>query len=117
MNHYLNKVPGTDEWEGVVKWKERLQRINWYNIFVATFTECPEAAEQFDDLPYAKKACFATFPSQLDSVWQVDKRSAGRNGTISLAANRFAVGVPWFYDSFDMLLYGKKTQIEPLAEV
>lgn len=111
MNHYPEKVSGTETWQGEVKWYERVKRINWFNLFVVMYTDCPELAEQFDALPYGKKVCFVPFKPTKDSSWQIDMSADGGTGLVGAAANSFAQGHPWFYDPFDMLLYGKKTQL------
>lgn len=112
MNHNpLNQKIG-DKYADEVKWYERLQRINWYNLFVTMYTERPEIAREFDKLPFEKKACFVPFSSDLDSAWQIDVTAAtGKKIGLWDAVNRFGFGDPWFYDPFDMLLYGKKTSL------
>ena len=105
MNHY------PDFNEAVAKWNERKKRINWYNLFVTAYTESQEFAEQFDELPYGKKVCFVSFKSNLNSAWYINpniRKDLNGFGTI---VNRFAMGAPFYYDVFDMLLYGKKTPL------
>lgn len=107
MNHY----PDFDE--AVAKWNERKQKINWYNLFVTMYTGDKKILEQFDALPYGKKVCFVPFKSNLDSAWYINPEI--RKGLEFWdIVNRFAVGAPFYYDVFDMLLYGKKT---PLIEM
>ncbi len=100
--------------EALLKWNERKQRINWYNLFVTMFTEDEKILEQFSALPYGKKVCFVPFKSDLDSAWyintKIDKAAQAFNENI----NRFGWGYFFYYDLFDMLLYGKKT---PLIEM
>jgi len=105
MNHY----PDRRKAEAV--WYERVHRINWYNLFAVMYTERPEIAAAFDELPYGKKVCFVPFRSELDSSWQIDTKALGKELPLWDAVNRFATGAPFFYDPFDMLLYGKKTQL------
>lgn len=113
MNHYRNFD------EAVVKWNERKQRINWYNLFVTMYTEDKEILEQFDELPHCKKACFVPFKSDLDSAFYINSEYAYRvlNKEIVFGdvVNRYGHGFPvYYYEPFDMLLYGKKT---PLIEM
>lgn len=115
---YMNHYPSFDE--GVTKWNERKQKINWYNIFVMAYTTDEKILEKFDELPHAKKVCFFPFKSDLDSAWyinpEIDKRTP-KNFTpknFGEAILRFAAGTLFYYDVFDMLLYGKKT---PLIEM
>lgn len=113
MNHY----PNFDD--AVKKWNERKQRINWYNLFVTAYTEEYEILEQFDELPYGKKVCFVPFKSDLDSAWYIDCRYINdilkKEVPFWSVTDNFASGFPlYYYDIFDMLLYGKKT---PLIEM
>lgn len=103
--------------EGFVEmWERRKKRINWDNVFVEMYTADPKILEMFDVLPYDKKVCFVPFKSDLDSAWyinpEIDKHEQITNfhGTVI----RFGRGVFFYYDLFDMLLYGKKT---PLIEM
>lgn len=108
MNHY-------PDFDAALKiWEKRKARINWYNLFVTMYTERPENAEKFDQLPFAKKVCFVPFPMNLDSAWQVDPNATGKERPLWDTVNQFGMGNPHFYDMFDMLLYGKKT---PLMEI
>ncbi len=107
MNHYR------DFGEAVAKWNERKARINWYNLFVTMYTEDEKILEQFDALPYGKKACFVPFKSDLDSAWYIN-REITKKKYFWQTINDFAKGIPFYYDPFDMLLYGKKT---PLIEM
>ena len=99
----------TEKKECIQKWKDRKQRINWYNILAVMNTENPDVAEEFDNLPYGKKVCFVPFKSNLDSAFYINPKVIKGNIVIALSNV-----VPMFYDIFDMLLYGKKT---PLIEM
>ena len=108
MNHY-------PDFDAALKiWEKRKKRINWYNLFVTMYTERPENAEKFDQLPFAKKVCFVPFHMDLDSAWQVNPKATGQERPLWDTVNQFGMGNPHFYDMFDMLLYGKKT---PLMEI
>lgn len=104
MNHYR------DFDEALTKWNERKHRINWDNLFVVSFTEDAEILEEFDTLPYAKKVCFTLLKSDLPSAWYINPEIKGDNQLWRLV-NHFGAGSPFYYDPFDMLLYGKKTQL------
>ena len=107
MNHYRNFD------EAVEKWEDRKKRINWYNLFVTMSTENQETLEQFDDLPYGKKVCFVTFKSNLDSTFYLNPKFQ-RGRALSEFTFDISRGLLFYYDPFDMLLYGKKT---PLIEM
>lgn len=104
MNHY------SDVAEAIAKWNERKQRINWYNLFVTAYTESKEFLEEFDSLPYGKKVCFVPFKSDLQSAWYINP-ALKKTEQFWRIVNLYAHGDPFYYDPFDMLLYGKKTQL------
>ena len=108
---HMNYYPDFDE--AVAKWNERKTRINRYNLFVTMYTADEKILEQFDELPYGKKVCFVPFKSDVDSAWQINSESQ-RGIELWGFINAFAQGKQFFYDPFDMLLYGKKT---PLIEM
>lgn len=108
MLHYKTFEEATEAWE------RRKDRINWYNLFVVMWTTKIEELEQFDALPYDKKVCFVPFKSDLNSAWYIEHRLKGRYPLYVHFINETAKGNPFFYDPFDMLLYGKKT---PLIDV
>ena len=110
MSHYNNFEVA------FAKWNERKQRINFDNLFIEMFTENKEIAEQFDALPYAKKVCFVPFKSDLKSVWYINPQldinsKLNKKRPFWEIVNRFADNYFFYYDPFDMLLYGKKTQL------
>ena len=111
INIYMNHYPDFDK--AVAKWNERKQKINWYNLFVTAYTGDKKILEQFDALPYAKKVCFVPFKSDLDSAWYINPEIK-KGWEFWNIVNHFAMGIPFYYDVFDMLLYGKKT---PLIEM
>ena len=113
MNHYR------DFDEAVAKWNERKTRINWYNLFVVSFTDSPESLQKFDALPHGKKICFVPFESDLDSAFYVPpgirkdllppdtKEESSMWETVNLSVLK----MKFFYDPFDLLLYVKKTRL------
>lgn len=105
--------------EFVAMWERRKPRINWYNIFVEKWAEKVDILEQFDALPHGKKICFVPFKSNLDSAWYIDleidkKVVPSLKQSVRARIDRFEWGLIFYYDIFDMLLYGKKT---PLIEM
>lgn len=105
MMHYKNFE------DSVINWEKRKTRINWYNLFVVMWATSQEELEKFDSLPYGKKACFVPFESDLDSAFYVNPKIRSDLNRFVDIFNDSANGNPFYYDPFDMLLYGKKTQI------
>lgn len=110
MSHY------SDFEAALVKWNERKQRINFDNLFIEMFTENKEIAEQFDALPYDKKVCFVPFKSDFNSAWYINPQldinlKLNKKRPFWEIVNRFADNYFFYYDPFDMLLYGKKTPL------
>ena len=103
---YMNHYPDFDE--AVAIWERRKARINWYNLFVTMYTEREDILQEFDKLPYGKKVCFVPFKSDLDSAWYI---KPNEKFLLWQLVNGFAWGQFPYYDVFDMLLYGKKTQL------
>ena len=99
--------------KAVAKWNERKQRINWYNLFVVMETENADTLQKFESLPYGKKICFVPFKLDLDSAWHINPETQSESVYTTLVLN-YAWGRIFYYDPFDMLLYGKKT---PLIEM
>ena len=94
-------------------WNKYKARINWFNLFVMMFTKEEKILAEFDALPYGKKVCFVPFKSDLDSAWYIDPKidfDRKEEGFYDVV-NNFARGKHFYYDPFDMLLYGKKTQL------
>ncbi len=104
----MNHDPNFDD--VIAKWERRRPKINWYNLFVTAYTESEEILEQFDALPYGKKVCFVPFKSDLDSAWYINREITKKEHWY-ITVNDFAKGYPFYYDPFDMLLYGKKTPL------
>ena len=94
-------------------WNLRKTRINFENLFVTTNVESEKFLQKFDALPYTKKVCFVPFKSDLNSAWHInpeidfDRTEEGFHDVV----NNFARGKIFYYDVFDMLLYGKKTPL------
>ena len=109
-NVTLNMIHYKNFDEAVAKWHERKRRINWYNILVLMDTNRQEMIEQFDELPYGKKACFVPFKSNLYSAFYIDSKFT-KDGTFSGVIAQLSNVIPYYYDLFDILLYGKKTPL------
>ena len=97
--------------EALAAWERRKPRINWYNLFVMMHTESEEILKEFDALPYGKKVCFVPFKSDLDSAWYISPKTYKEGLTLGHMVRRFGWGEIFYYDPFDMLLYGKKTPL------
>lgn len=104
----LNHYPDFDA--AVEIWNRRKARINWYNLFVTAYTDSEELLREFDALPYGKKVCFVPFKSDLDSAWYINP-DITKHEHLWQKVNDFAQGGTFYYDVFDMLLYGKKTSL------
>lgn len=105
MMHY--KKPD----DAINKWNERKQRINWYNLIVIARTESEEILQEFDALPFGKKVCFVPFKSDLYSAWYIKPEIDKAAKSFGDMFNRYSSGYVFYYDPFDMLLYGKKTPL------
>lgn len=97
--------------EAVDAWETRKKRINWNNLIVLTINGKKEAVELFDTIPYSKKVCFVPFKSNLDSAFYIEPRLTKKLPRFVDIVNASAQGKLFYYDPFDMLLYGKKTPL------
>ena len=109
MNHYPDYAFARE------KWYERLQRINWYNLVFMMYTDSREILARFDALPLAKKICFVPFESDLPAAYCFEPEKIKRDCSAWEAANIIAGGHVALYDLWDMLLYGKKTELGIVA--
>lgn len=112
----LNMMHYKETADAISKWNERKQRINWYNLLAIGYANDEKILQEFDALPYGKKVCFVPFKSDLDSAWyidlEIDKVAKEKYGqSMRARLDRFGVGHIFYYDLFDMLLYGKKTPL------
>ena len=107
----LNMMHYKEPDDAINKWNERKQRINWYNLIVIARIEDEKILQEFDALPYGKKFCFVPFKSDLDSAWYLNPEIDKDAKSFGDAFNRFGWGYIFYYDLFDMLLYGKKTPL------
>lgn len=105
MEHYK------DFDEAVKKWDERKKKINWDNLLIVTITGNPEILREFDTLPYDKKVCFVPFKSDLKSAFYINPDTGGNTKVLWHIVHRSVAEMKFYYDPFDMLLYGKKTQL------
>lgn len=102
FNHYVSME------EVEQKWYERIQRINWDNLFIMMFTEDRRALERFDYLPYNKKICFVSFESILQSAFylQVKNRKEMQDIPFWEIVNKTASGYFHDYDLIKLLNQG-----------
>ncbi|MBD5495847.1 MAG: DUF1919 domain-containing protein, partial [Lachnospiraceae bacterium] len=84
-------------------WKRRSQRINWDNIFVMMYTDNKNTADEFIKLPYEKKICFVSFPTNEKSLLYIDYMSKIPCFEFSQVINRLASNDFLYYDIFDLL--------------
>lgn len=102
MNSYKNDA------DALELWNERKDKINWSNVLVTMHTSSPAVLERFDCLPYAKKACFVPFETELESGFYINPA----DGNLLHAAEGILSGEVQTYDVWDLLLYGKKTPLK-----
>lgn len=108
LMHYKTFEEATNAWE------TRKKRINWNNLIAMMWSLDEKSLWNFDKLPYSKKVCFVPFKSNLDSAFYIEPRLTEKLPRFVDIVNAASQGNPFYYDVFDMLLYGKKT---PLIEM
>ena len=118
------------------KWNQRKNKINWYNLLPVMYTSDPEILQKFEETSHGKKVAFTSFKSDspvafyINPEWYTDdvgkytkkdlhpleyNKPNPPDHRIELIIHLyFANGLVFYYDVFDMLLYGKKT---PLIEM
>ena len=101
MNGFANDA------DALELWNMRKEKINWSNVLVTMHTSSPAVLERFDCLPYAKKACFVPFETELESGFYINPA----DGNLLHAAEGILSGELQTYDVWDLLLYGKKSEI------
>lgn len=90
-------------------WNRRKKCIDWDNLFIMDFAENPEFIEEFQKLPYTRKICFVTFPTNESSLVFIDYKNSAVLGERALweIVNRTADARYLYYDVFQMLSNGK----------
>jgi len=82
------------------KWKERVDRVNWDNLFIMIFANNKRAIEQFEALPYERKVCFTNVSEgkgMKDVIYyNMDEQDAFRKSLRDVGA----------YDPIDLLCSG-----------
>lgn len=106
MNHYPDRA------QAIAQWKARVPRINYENRLWVMVTERQDMAEQFEELPYEKKVCFTSFPTDLPSAMYVKPYGVctehlGR-GLFWERINGMASEKYPFYDVYELLVHGRK---------
>ena len=99
----------TNDADALEKWNERKELVNWSNVLVTMHTTSPAVLARFDCLPYAKKACFVPFETELESGFYIDPKLCG--GNLLHAAEGVVTGEVAAYDVWELLLNGKKTKL------
>lgn len=105
MNHY----GGMSYEQAISIWEERVKRINWDDILVTMCTEDEAVLQEFEKLPYKKKACFVPFETDSNSGYYVPNSAA--KGNFWEYFNALADGRLNYYDLWELLLYGNKKWI------
>ena len=100
----------TDDADALETWNARKDKINWSNVLVTMHTTSPAVLERFDCLPYAKKACFVPFETELESGFYLNPELCG--GNLLQASEGVVKGTVAVYDVWELLLYGKKTALK-----
>lgn len=104
--HYRNYT------DAVEKWKERVERINWDNVLVSTYTDDVKVAEEFERLPYDKKFCFVSFETDLPSCYSIKVDNYHTENEKKILSDMYFEAVTGRYtlfDIWDLVLYGKMT--------
>ena len=99
----------TDDAAALETWNALKDKINWSNVLVTMHTTSPVVLERFNCLPYAKKACFVPFETELESGFYLSPELCG--GNLLQASEGVVTGTVAAYDVWDLLLYGKKTKL------
>ena len=99
----------TNDADALETWNARKELVNWSNVLVTMHTTSPAVLARFNCLPYAKKACFVPFETELESGFYVDPKLC--NGNLLRAAEGIVTGEVTAYNVWDLLLYGKKSFI------
>lgn len=104
---HFNHFSSMDEVER--KWYERVERINWDNLFVMMHTENVETMGCFEKLRFDKKICFVPFSCSLQSAYclQLADRNVTKNEPFWSIVNKTAGGNYHDYNLIDLLLSGK----------
>lgn len=103
FNHYKS----FEDAEG--NWNKRCERIKWENLFVMMFTQDPNTAEKFQNLPYENKVCFVPFAMQGNGIVHIIYNNS-QNCQFFEIVNGIVTGQYLYFDLLDMLL-GKFTKV------
>jgi uncharacterized protein (DUF1919 family) len=106
FNHYSSLE------EAVEKWNIRKKRINWDNLFIMMYTENPNEASRFVELPYRNKVCFVPFETSEESLLSIHYKNRSELKEIPFwsVVNGLATGNYKYYDIFDLLLGSKNNR-------
>ena len=99
----------TSDADALEAWNASKDTVNWSNVLVTMHTSSRAVLERFDCLPYPKKACFVPFETDIESGFYLSPELCG--GNLLQASEGVVTGTVAAYDVWDLLLYGKKTQL------
>ncbi len=102
---YMNHYP--DILSAIAKWNERKKRINFDNLFVTMYTDRQDIIERFARLPYKKKICFTYQPSELPSIYTLE-RTAFDGKELWHSVDDIATGIYQPLDLIDLLTSGRQ---------
>lgn len=100
MNHYCDRK------EAEEKWYERLDRINWDNLFVMMYSDNLECIEEFSHLSYPKKICFTSLSIEIPFSFYLPLDKACPEKQLYYIVNGSATGQFKLYDVMELLLSG-----------
>ncbi len=101
MNHY------PDREEAEKKWYERVNRINWNNLFVMMFSTDLKCVEEFSNLSYQKKVCFTSLITDIPSACHIPVDKIDPTRELWQIVNGTAQGVYSLFDPIELLLSGR----------
>lgn len=104
---YFNHYSSFEEAE--LCWNRRKERIDWNNMFVMFYDRGENLLNEFLKLPYEKKVCFVPYTTDEKNQIGLDYQRIGGDKPFGQFVNTTANGETFFYDVFDLLLYGKIT--------
>lgn len=88
------------------KWNERVQRINWDNLFIMMYSDDERCIERFSEVSYKKKVCFTSLNVDIPYAYYLplDQIDPGRQLWEIVMSS--AKGQYKLYDLMDMLMTG-----------
>lgn len=105
MRLYMNHYPDREKAES--KWYERIERINWNNLFVMMYSDDLYCIEEFSKLIYGKKICFTSLDTDIPYTFYIPLEKVGSQKMLWQIVNGSAVGQYKLYDKIELLLSGE----------